>query len=58
MKTLLKMSVLAATAVTVIKVATRLRIVNIGIYQPYEIKAKYGAPEIYPTKARKVFYFE
>lgn len=58
MKNLLKTSLLTATAVTAIKVATRLRIVNTGIYQPYEIKAKYGAPEVDSRVVRKIYFFE
>lgn len=58
MKRLTKTLLLVVTAVTVFQIATRLKVVNTGIYQPYEIKAKYGAAEVDPTKVRKVFYFE
>lgn len=52
------MSLLMATAVTVIKVATKLKVVSVGVYQPYEIKAKYGSPEIDPREVRKIYFFE
>lgn len=58
MNKFLKMSLLMATAVTVIKVATKLKVVSVGVYQPYEIKAKYGSPEIDPREVRKIYFFE
>ena len=58
MKTLLKTSLLVVTAVTVFQIATRLKVVNTGIYRPYEIKAKYGAPEIDSRVVRKIYFFE
>lgn len=58
MKRLMKTSLLVVTAVTVFQIATRLKVVNTGIYQPYEIKAKYGAPEIDSRVVRKIYFFE